>query len=68
MSQAKNAVSKIMWCVKNGKVFMCVYVLFVYFCSDASLRSRRDGSMRRLADVRDDDDMNTYNGNSTQQM
>ena len=31
-------------------------------------RSRRDGNMRRLADVRDDDDMTTYNGNSTQQM
>lgn len=31
--------------------------------------ARRDGNMRRMADMRDDDDdMSTYNGNSTQQL
>ena len=44
---------------------MCSIIVFV-ISSSSGARPKRDGNMHRL-NQDDDDDMTTYNGNSTQQ-
>ena len=68
-SQTEDVVSKKLCCVKNRNFsYFFVFCSFCIFCSVSSLCSHHDGNVPRLADVRGDDDMNTYNGNSTQHM
>ena len=53
-----------LWQLKGATVITCLLFTFRSY----GVRVRQDGNIRRLTAENDDEDMSTYNGNSTQQM